>query len=163
MRKNVLFAVLLLLAGTLAAQQLVIGNHDVVRLDEYPLDAYLIEADATGFYRVSGGNSTTSDHPLLTDALLSDISSIYFIRYDNHGVPLKSNYIRGTSNVVYAGSFKGGFTIMSSAYGEVEASGQYLYGSDGGQLEFIATYDPDCQFQKIVRYMFTGRLLNHWN
>jgi hypothetical protein len=150
MKKNVLIAVLLVLALTISAQQLVTGSHDVVRLNEYPQDAYLIEADATGFYRVSGGFATTSDHPLLTDALLADISSIYFIRYDNQGVPLKSNYIRGTNNLVYAGSFKGGFTIMSSAYTEVEASGQFLYGSDGGQLEFIATYDPECQFQKIV-------------
>lgn len=150
MKKNLLFAIVLLLAGTAAAQQLVIGSHDVVRLDEFPQDAFLIEADASSFYRISGGNSTNSDHPLLGNALVTDFQSIYFIKYDNQGVPLKSNYIRGTYNVVYAGSFESGLTIMSRAYDEVDANGQIINGIDGGQVEFIATYDADCQLQKIV-------------
>jgi len=150
MKKELLVAILMLIAGSLAAQQLVLGSQDVVRLNEYPQDAYLIEADASSFYRVSGAFSTSSDHPLLGQALDPDYRSIYFIKYDREGVALKSNFIRGTNNITYAGSFNGGFTVMSGAMGDVDASGQVISGLDGGPLEFIATYDADCQFQKII-------------
>ena len=150
MKKELLAAIFLLIAGSLAAQQLVLGSHDVVRLGEYPQDAYLIEADASSFYRVSGGYSTSSDHPLLGQALDPDYRSIYFIKYDKEGMPLKSNFIRGTNYATYAGSFKSGLAIMSGATGEIDASGQVIYGSDGGPLEFIASYDTDCQLQKII-------------
>ncbi|MEA3460469.1 MAG: hypothetical protein U9R49_01235, partial [Bacteroidota bacterium] len=123
MKKELLVAIFMLIAGSLAAQQLVLGTHDVVRLNEYPQDAYLIEADASSFYRVSGAFSTSTDHPLLGSALDPDYRSIYFIKYDKEGVPLKSNFIRGTNYAVYAGSFNGGFTIMSGADQEVDANG----------------------------------------
>ncbi|MCD4709880.1 MAG: hypothetical protein K8R52_03480 [Bacteroidales bacterium] len=150
MKKDFLFAILLLFfAGTVTAQQLVIGTHDVVRLGEDPQDAYLIEADATSFYRVSGG-STSSDHPFLTEALDPAFKSIYFIKYDNEGVPLKSNYVRGTNNVVYAGSFNGGFTIMSNADEEVDANGQIIAIPLNSEVEFIANYDNECQLVRII-------------
>lgn len=150
MKKNLLIAVFLLLAVTMAAQQLVLGTHDVVRLGEYPQDAYLIEADASSFFRVSGGNSTSSDHPLLGAALDPDYRSIYFIKYDNEGLPLKSNFVRGTNNVVYAGSFNGGFTLMSDAVQEVDANGQIIPIPASSEVEFIANYDSDCQLVKII-------------
>ncbi len=134
MKKDLLIAVLLMLAGTVAGQQLVLGSHDVVRVHEYPQDAYLIEADANSFYRVSGGSSTSSDHPLLGAALDPDFRSIYFIKYDKEGMPLKSNFVRGTNNVVYAGSFKGGFTLEESGYvcKELEKRGCSLIVLSGG-------------------------------
>ena len=150
MKKDLLFAILLLFAGTVAAQQLVIGTHDVVHLDEYPQDAYLIEADATSFYRVSGGSSTSSDHPLLGEALNPGYRSIYFIKYDNEGVPLKSNFVRGTNDVVYAGSYNGGFTIMSSASEEVDANGTVIPIPLNSEVEFIANYDRECQLERII-------------
>ncbi len=150
MKKDLLIAVLLMLAGTVAGQQLVLGSHDVVRVHEYPQDAYLIEADANSFYRVSGGSSTSSDHPLLGAALDPDFRSIYFIKYDKEGMPLKSNFVRGTNNVVYAGSFKGGFTLMSNANEEVDANGTIIPIPNASEVEFIANYDPDCQLLKII-------------
>ena len=121
MKKDLFVAVLMLLAGSVAAQHLVLGTHDVVRLGDYPQDAYLIEADANSFYRVSGASYTSSDHPLLSEAVNPDARTIYFINYDKEGVPLKSNYVRGTNNPVYAGSFNGGFTLMADADQEVDA------------------------------------------
>ncbi len=150
MKKDLVFAVLLMLAGTVAGQQLVLGTHDVVRLDEYPQDAYLVEADASSFFRVSGGNSTNSDHPLLGAALDPDYPSVYFIKYDSEGIPLKSNFVRGTYSVVYAGSFNGGFTLMSTAYEQVDANGTVFDPAVNSNLEFIANYDPDCQQEKII-------------
>jgi len=150
MKKDLLFAALLMLASTVAGQQLVLGTHDVVRLNEYPQDAYLVEADASSFYRVSGGNSTSSDHPFLGAALDPDYRSIYFIKYDSQGVPLKSNYVRGTNYAVYAGSFKGGFTIMSTAYEEVDANGTRFPIPQNSNVEFIANYDPDCQQERVI-------------
>ncbi len=150
MKKDLLVAILMLIAGNVAAQQLVLGTHDVVRLGEYPQDAYLIEADATSFYRVSGGNSTSSDHPLLTEALNPDFMSIYFIKYDHDGVPQKSNFIRGTSDVVYAGSFNSGFTVISNANQEVDANGTIFAIPPFSEVEFIANYDHECQLERII-------------
>jgi len=150
MKKDLLFAVLLMLASTVAAQQLVLGTHDVVRLDEYPQDAYLIEADASSFFRVSGAFSSNSDHPLLGAALDSDYRSIYFIKYDNEGLPLKSNFVRGTNNVVYAGSFNGGFTLMANSNNEVDANGTVFPVAVNSAVEYIANYDSDCQLVKII-------------
>jgi hypothetical protein len=150
MKKNVLVAICMLAAGSVSAQHLVVGNHDVVRLGEYPQDAYLVEADAESFYRVSGAFSTSSDHPLLTEALNLDFRSIYFIKYDKDGIPLKSNYIRGTNYFQYAGSFEGGLTLMSGSNMEVHADGSLIPVPVASMVEFIATYDPDCQLQKII-------------
>lgn len=140
----------MLITLSMSAQHLIVGNHDVVRLDEYPQDAYLIEADAESFYRVSGAFSTASDHPLLTDALNPDRPSIYFIKYHKDGNPQKSNYIRGTNHITYAASYEGGLTLMSGSDREVDASGTLIPVPDASEVEFIASYDPDCQLQKIV-------------
>jgi len=150
MKKDLLIAVLLVLAGTVAAQQLVLGTHDVVRLDEYPQDAYLIEADASSFFKVSGAFSSDSDHPLLGSALDPDYRSIYFIKYDSEGLPLKSNFVRGTNNVVYAGSFNGGFTLMANSNNEVDANGTVFPVTVNSAVEYIANYDSDCQLVKII-------------
>ncbi len=150
MKKVLVFTVLLMLAGTMAGQQLILGTHDVVRLNEYPQDAYLVEADASSFFRVSGGNSTSSDHPLLGAALDPDYTSVYFIKYDSEGLPLKSNFVRGTSNAVYAGSFNSGLTLMSTAYEQVDANGTVFNPAVNSNLEFIANYDPDCQQERVI-------------
>jgi len=150
MKKHVLFALCMLTAGSMSAQHLLLGNHDVVRLGEYPQDAYLIEADAESFYRISGAFSTSSDHPLLTEAVNPDHRSVYFIKYDKEGIPQKANYIRGTNNVVYAGSFGGGLTLMSSSDMEVDANGTLIPIPIASEVEFIASYDPDCQLKKII-------------
>lgn len=143
-------AVCLLLAVSTAAQHLIVGNHDVVRLGEYPQDAYLVEADEESFYRISGAFSTSSDHPLLGEALDPDYRSIYFLKYDKEGIPQKSNYIRGTNYVTFAGSFDGGLTLMSGADNEVDANGTLIPIPNASEVEFIASYDPDCQLQKII-------------
>jgi Secretion system C-terminal sorting domain len=150
MKKELLSAILIFLAGTIAAQQLVIGSHDVVRQSEYPSDAFLIEADARSFFRISGFNSTNSDHPLLGTAADPDFQSLYFIKYDNEGKPLKSNFVRGTYDPVYAGSFGGGFTLMANASEQVEANGQIIDVPLNSNVEFIANYDRECQLEKII-------------
>jgi len=150
MKRELLIGFFLLLTGTLAAQQLVLGTHDVVRLGEYPEDAYLVEADATGFYRVSAGYSTSSDHPLLSQALNPDFRSIYFIRYDSDGTPLKSNYVRGGTDIRFAGSFNGGLILMADASEQVDASGTIIPIPASSEVEFLAKYDRDCQLLKII-------------
>ena len=150
MKKELLVTVFMLIAGSLAAQQLVLGSHDVVRLNEYPQNAYLIEADASGVFRVSGAYSTSTDHPLLGSALDPDYRSIYFIKYDKEGVALKSNFIRGTNYASYAASFNGGFTVMAGADQEVDASGTIIPIPNASEVEFIANYDSECQLEKII-------------
>jgi hypothetical protein len=150
MKKCVLAAILMLIAGVVAAQHLVLGSHDVVRTGDFPQDAFLIEADANSFYRVSGASYTSSDHPLLNDAVNPDKLNIYFLKYDKEGVPVKSNYIQGTNDAVYAGSFRGGFTIMAAASQEVDASGTIIPIPQGGEVEFIANYDSDCQMVRTI-------------
>ncbi len=150
MKRELLIGIFLLLAGTLAAQQLVVGTHDVVRLGEYPENAYLVEADATGFYRVSAGYSTSSDHPLLAQALNPDYRSIYFIRYDREGTPLKSNYVRGGTDIRFAESFNGGLTLLADASEQVDANGTIIPIPAGSEVEFLARYDRDCQLVKII-------------
>ncbi|MDF1574225.1 MAG: T9SS type A sorting domain-containing protein [Bacteroidales bacterium] len=150
MKKDLFTALILLLAGSVAAQQLVLGTHDVVRLGVYPQDAYLLEADAGSFYRVSGASYTSSDHPLLGEAVNPDAQTIYFIKYDKEGTPLKSNYVKGTNTPVYAGSYQGGFTLMASADLEVDASGTIIPIPSASEVEFLASYDPDCQLVRII-------------
>jgi hypothetical protein len=150
MKRELLLAIFTFIAGSLTAQELVLGNYDVVRLNDFPQDAYLVEADANSFYRVSGASYTTSDHPLLSDAVNPDKLSIYFIKYDKEGVALKSNYIQGTNNAVYAGSFGGGFTIMAGADQEVNASGTIIPIPNASEVEFISTYDHDCQMVRTI-------------
>lgn len=150
MKRDLLVAICMLAASSMAAQHLVVGNHDVVRLGEYPQDAYLIEADAESFYRVSGAFSTSSDHPLLSEAVNPDHRSVYFIKYDKEGVPQQSNYIRGTNNVMYAGSFGGGLTLMGGSDIQVDANGTVIPIPIASEVEFIANYDTDCQLQKII-------------
>ena len=150
MKRELLIGIYLLLAGTLAAQQLVLGTHDVVRLGEYPEDAYLVEADATGFYRVSAGYSTSTDHPLLSQALNPDFRSIYFIRYDSEGTPLKSNFVRGGTDIRFAESFNGGLILMADASEEVDASGTIIPIPSSSEVEFLAKYNRDCQLLKII-------------
>jgi len=150
MKRILLASLCLLIAGSVSAQELVLGNHDVVRLGEYPQETYLLEADANNFYRISGGYATDSDHPLLGAALDINFRSVYFIKYDSKGVPLKSNFVRGTNIVTYAGSFKGGLTLMSRAYEEVDAGGMVFPIPLNGNVEFIANYDRECQLQRVV-------------
>jgi hypothetical protein len=151
MKKDLLIAVFLLLTGTLTAQELLIGNHDVVRQSEYPKDAFLIEADAQSFFRISGFNSTSTDHPLLGPAAVPDFESIYFVKYDNEGTPLKSNFIRGTYYPVYAGSYGGGITIMANANQEVDANdGKPIAIPMNSNVEFIGNYDSDCQLERLI-------------
>ena len=150
MKKHVLFALCIWTTVSISAQHLLVGNHDVVRLGEYPQDAYLIEADAESFFRISGAFSTSSDHPLLVDAVNPDHRSIYFIKYDNEGIPQKANYIRGTNAFQFAGSFGGGLTVMSGSDVQVDANGTLISVPIASEVEFIASYDPDCQLKKII-------------
>ncbi len=151
MKKDLLIAIFLFLTGTLVAQELLIGNHDVVRQSEYPKNAFLIEADAQSFYRISGFNSTSTDHPLLGPAADPDFQSIYFVKYDNEGAPLKANFIRGTYYPEYAGSFGGGITIVAGANEDVDANdGSPIAIPLNSNVEFIANYDPDCQLERLI-------------
>ena len=150
MKRDLLVAICMLAASSLAAQHLVVGNHDVVRLGEYPQDAYLIEADAESFYRVSGVFSTSSDHPLLGDAVNPDHRSVYFIKYDKEGIPQKANYIRGMNNVAFAGSFGGGLTLMGGSDIQVDADSNLIPIPVASEVEFIANYNEDCQLRKII-------------
>jgi hypothetical protein len=150
MKRVLLLSVLLLLAGKVFTQQLVPGPRDVVHLDEYPLEAYLVESDANTFYRISGAYSTNTDHPLLSQAVSTDFRSLYFIKYDSDGIPQKANFIRGTYSPRYAASFKGGLTVMTQAYDEVDASGQVIPIPATSMVELVASYDPDCQLVRII-------------
>ena len=76
MKRILLASLCMLIAGSVSAQGLVLGNHDVVRLGEFTQETYLLEADANNFFRISGGYATDSDHPLLGAALDINFRSI---------------------------------------------------------------------------------------
>jgi len=153
---------MILVAGKMAAQLLVPGTRDVVHLHEYPQGTYLVESGANNFYRISGAYSTTTDHPLLSGAVDTTFRSLYFIKYDSDGVPLKANFIKGTFSPRYAASFKGGLTVMSQANEDVDANGQVIPIPASSMVEFISTYDPDCQLIRIINIwaLTAGQILD---
>jgi co-chaperonin GroES (HSP10) len=151
MKKHLLLYSLLLMAVTLAGQQLVTGSTDAMGLSGYPSEPQLLEADAQSLFWISGSSlGTAVNHPLLPD-VFSDVNNIFFVKYDRDGNPHKSNYIRGASYANEAFSFEGGLTLMAKADYDVEASGQILLLGDDYHQEFIATYDNDCNLLKIIK------------
>lgn len=150
MKKNLLLITFLLLAAGLSAQSLVSGSIDVVNYSyESPQNAYLIEAEGNNFFRISGTYSDFTDHPLLS-GITNDFQSLYFIKYNDEGMPLKSHVIYGTSYPEYAASFKGGLTVMARASNQIQTDGQIITPAGESQTEFLASYDADCNLMKLV-------------
>ena len=135
-------------------QNLIVGSSDVIGYaSSNPNPAFLLEAEHNRFYRLSSSNNNTPIHPFLKD--IQDSSAlIFFIKYNELGEPLVSNLIKGTSYPTSAFSFEGGLQILGSAYNDIDASGQGLAIKDASYLEFLASYDPDCNL-KFIR--------NIWN
>ncbi len=149
MKKNLLLVCMLYLAANVAGQQLVTGSSDVVGLSGYPAEPQLLEAAGESFYWISGSSYSTVNHPLLID-VISDFNNIFFIKYDAEGRQLNSNYIRGAYYARNAFSFEGGLTIMAKADQDVDANGQVLPIGSSNELEFLASYDPDCKLIKTI-------------
>jgi len=130
------------------SQQLVPGNTDHVGLSGYPSEPHLVEADAQGFYWISGSNSGTSVNHAMLPEVYSDYSNLFFIKYDRDGIARKSNYIRGVSYAENAFSFKGGLALGLHTYGDVELDGNSIPLGAADETEFLVTYDPECKLQK---------------
>lgn len=150
MKKQLLLIYLLLMAVIVTGQVPFPGSTDAVGLSGWPSEPQLVEAEEQSFFWISGsGVGTTVNHPLLPE-VYSDFYNLFFIKYDQDGNAQKSNYIRGVYRALNASSFKGGLSVMASAAEDVEASGQTLPIGVAEQLEIIASYDPDCNLEKII-------------
>jgi co-chaperonin GroES (HSP10) len=170
MKGKLLLLYLSLLAATVTGQQLVTGSTDVVGLSGYPSEPQLVEAEGETFYWISGSSYSTVNHPLLTE-VYNDYTNLYFIKYDRNGAALKSNYIRGLYYARNAFSYQGGLTLTGTATDDLDASGQVIPLGTADQLEFIASYDPDCQLKKIIsiwnlgpsEYPFSESVMDPWD
>jgi len=148
MKKHLLIATLLTAALVVNSQQLVPGSIDHVGLTGYPSEPQLVEADAQGFYWISGSNVGTSVNHVLLPEVYSDFSNLFFIKYDRDGIARKSNYIRGISYAENAFSFKGGLALGLHAYGDIEINGNSIPIGEADETEVLVTYDADCNLQK---------------
>ncbi len=130
--------------------QLVTGNSDVIGMSGYPSTHQLVQSGPNSFYWIGGSSvATIVNHPMLGE-VIDDLANLYFIKYDENGNALSSNYIRGTSSAIGAFSYNGGLTIVGSASGEVEANGNILPINAANRMEFLATYNDQSQFMKMV-------------
>ena len=155
MKKNLFLISFLLFTALAIGQHLVPGSTDVVGLTGNSSDPHLVEADAQSFFLISGTDHSSVNHPLLTE-VYSDFANLYFIKYNLDGLPLKSNYIRGLYYASNAFSFNGGLTIMANSFQDVEANGQVIPIGIADQLEFLASYDADCNLTKIINIWNLG-------
>ncbi len=131
-------------------QNLIVGSSDVIGYPaSNPNHTFLLEAEHNRFYRISSSNNNNPVHPFLKD-IQDSIGLIFFIQYDELGAPLVSNHINGTSYPTKAFSFEGGLQMLGSAYNDIEASGQVIPIRDASYLEFLASYDRNCNL-KIIR------------
>ena len=130
-------------------QNLIVGSSDVIGYPaSNPNHAFLLEAEHNRFYRLSSSNNNNPVHPFLKDIQDSN-GLIFFIQYDELGEPLVSNHIKGTSYPTKAFSFEGGLQMLGSAYNDIEASGQVIPIGDASYLEFLASYDRNCNLKII--------------
>lgn len=151
MKRILLLSVLLSIFAWTSAQRLSIGSADVINVDSYPEETFLVEAEGSHFYRVSGSYSSSGYHELLPGAFDPDYRSLYFLKYDSKGNPVSGNYMRGPYYPVYAGSFRGGMTVFTNSYNEVNANGTILTNGSQNRMEVLANYSADCQLVNIIR------------
>ena len=130
-------------------QHLVTGNHDLIGLSGYPNKPQLIEAGPDNFYWIEATSYNIVSHPMLTE-VYNDFANVYFIKYDETGTPLSANYIRGSSSVINAFSYRGGLTVVAGMNENVESEGNEVPINNASYGEFIASYDADCNLKKII-------------
>jgi len=150
MNRLLLLGIILLNVTLLSGQQLVVGSSDVVPLNENPNSSYLVEAGADAFYWIGSTNSTSTSHPELSD-INSDFGFIYFLKYDRKGTVQFSNTIRSNTysmDVQNAFAFDGGLTVAAHSRSDVDVSGNTIPLGAADEMEFIATYDPECKLLK---------------
>jgi len=145
----VIFFMTLTIHQSVHGQNLVAGKSDVIGYPaSNPNQAFLLEADHNHFYWLSSSNNNNPIHPILQD-IQDSIGLIFFIQYDEFGTARVSNHIKGTSYPTKAFSFEGGLQMLGSAYNDIEASGQDIPLRDASYMEFLATYDRDCNLKTI--------------
>jgi len=149
MRTLTILGAIFIWTGLAWGQHLTSGNTDVVGLDNYPESSYLLECEDQGFFWISGTYSANASHPLLP-TVTAEMRNLYFMKYDQLGHAQKSNVIRGSSYPTRAFSFRGGLTLLAKAYQNVSADGNVLNLNDADHLEFIASYDKELGFVKII-------------
>ncbi|MEN8156572.1 MAG: T9SS type A sorting domain-containing protein [Bacteroidota bacterium] len=129
--------------------QLVTGNSDVIGMDGFPSNHQFVQSGPNSFYWVGGASGRIVNHPMLPE-VYNDFANIYFIKYDEHGNPLSSNYIRGTSSAIGAFSYNGGMTIVGGGNTDVEADGKVYPINNANRMEFLAQYNDQCQIMNLV-------------
>jgi hypothetical protein len=77
------------------------------------------------------------------------ICQYLLLNYNEKGEPTYSN-VRGQSYPVNAFSYAGGLLVAGGASSDVEANGNVIPINNASWLEFIATYNDRCQFEKII-------------
>jgi len=130
---------------------LVTANSDLIDHTGFPAAPLLLESGPENFYWLGGsfqGNSVT--HSLLNGLVSSNVSNIYFMRYNKMGTAQNAAVISGTNIIPQAFSPDGGLTLVGSAPADVMANGNSIPINAANRLEFIAKYNDLCQFEKIV-------------
>ncbi|MCK5135081.1 MAG: T9SS type A sorting domain-containing protein [Bacteroidales bacterium] len=149
MKRIILLLCAIAIAGTLTGQgqHLVVGNSDYIGYPtNMPNHAFLLEGGPDHFYWISGGSNISLSHPMLGDVSV-DYKNLFFIQYNEQGEPLTSGYIRGVSDAQKAFSFDGGLQILAGGGNDIDASGQIIPINEADYLEFLASYDRNCNLQ----------------
>lgn len=154
MKQFIFFAVATMLVFTVngqqQAQQLSVGNSDRIVTESIPYDAFLVESGQQSFFWISGSSFTNINHPMLID-VQSDFANVFFIKYNEAGDPVSSNYLRGTAWATDGFSYEGGLKILASASNDVSSEGDVLPIGPTDWMEFIASYDNTCKLNGLVK------------
>jgi len=154
MKRILIFLIALTLSEILIGQSpngqgLITGTSDFVALDNWQVNPLLVEAGPNSFYWISGCYNANAFHQSQF-SLSSNYQNIFFIKYNEEGNSLGSNYIRGVYSTTGAFSFDGGLTVMANAGNDIDAGEMYLPINDASNLEFLAKYDQTCKLVDIV-------------
>ena len=143
------------LAGQSAGQNLVTGPTDFIGFSNYPSSPYLVEAGPESFYWISGSYFSDVFHPKL-NGIVNDFANLFFLKYNENGEVVSSNFIRGTDYTLEALSSNGGLTLAGRAFTDLDASGTILNLNGAYNMEFIAKYDRNSEFVKLAKVWNLG-------
>jgi hypothetical protein len=158
MKRFLLNLMLVLLAGHMAGQHLVVGNSDFIGHTAVPNHAFLLEGGPGELYWISGSYYESVAHPLLKE-VYSDYECLYFIKYTADGEAVVANQIYGTSVATNAFSYGGALILVAGSFNDVDASGNVLPINQSERLEFIARYDAKGSLEKIISIWNTPALV----
>lgn len=158
MKRFLLNVMLMLMAGQMTGQHMVVGNSDFIGHGNRPNHAFLLEGNLNEFYWITGSSYENVTHPLLQEEY-TDYECLYFIKYDPDGNAVSSNNLYGTSYARRAFSHQGDLFLFSTSEGDVSAGGSVLPINQSEQLEFLARYDAKGALVRIISIWNTPALV----